>query len=119
MEIGEFNVIGPAGLQYLLGSQQGWFGEIVYLGTFLGDMHRYDGIGIDQPNGIHGHQIDNSAGHPHSELVDAKLRTHDRTIEYCTDARALLEKVLKDRAHQLPSEGERTIVGDQPSPSDP
>lgn len=87
VEVGPFQVIGPAGAKYLLTDQAGHNGEIVYLGTSpsnLGtDWHpwtEYDGT-----HGVRVHHIDNSAGHPHSELVNAKLGTHDVTVEYCTD----------------------------------
>lgn len=86
VEVGTFGVIGPAGMRYLLDDGKGWFGEIVYVGSFIGDVHRYEGIEIDRTSDVHVHHINNSTGYPHSNLVDAKVGTHDVTIEYCTDA---------------------------------
>ena len=87
VEVGPFRVIGPAGAKYLFGDQPGHNGEIVYLGTSpsnLGsDWHPW--TGYDRTRGVRVHHVDNSAGHPHSEIVNAKLGTHDVTIEYCTD----------------------------------
>lgn len=84
-EIGEFRVIGPAGLQYKLTDETGYYAEIVYLGTWVGGIEDYGWDTIDETANIHIHHIDNSQGHPHAELVDAKPGTHDVLIEYCTD----------------------------------
>lgn len=86
-EAGEFEVIGPAGVQHLYGDESGHVGEVVYLGTApdnLGDEW-YQWDGPDESHDIHVHHIDNSVGHPHAELVDVKAGCHDVLVEYCTD----------------------------------
>lgn len=87
VEIGEFEVIGPAGLNHLLGGEEGHNGEIVYLGNAAGQLHAefYPWDTVDQSSDIHIHHIDNSAGHPHAEMVDVKAGVSDVLIEYCTD----------------------------------
>lgn len=109
VEVGTFEVIGPAGLRYLLNGEVGWFGEFVYLGSFIGDVHRYDGIEIDRTSNVHVHHIDNSSGHPHTNLVDAKVGTHDVTIEYCTDAGGAGE-VSGGRNASIAVRGNDTVV---------
>jgi len=84
-EIGEFRVLGPAGQRYLLGDEGGFFGEVVYLGLPIGGAAKFDGVTLDQSRDVHIHHINNSAGHPHAELVDVKPGTQDVLIEYCTD----------------------------------
>lgn len=90
VEIGEFRVIGPCGLDFLLDHRVGHFGEIVYVGNPPDpDFNAIDRKGevagsIDASNDIHIHHIDNSAGHGHIELVDVKVGSHDVTVEYCT-----------------------------------
>jgi len=91
VEIGEFEVIGPAGASWVFNDETDHVGEIVYLGqapaNIVGeDFDWYPWDRYDETRDVHVHHIDNSAGHPHSELVDCKLGTHDVTIEYCTDA---------------------------------
>jgi len=85
--VGPFEVIGPAGTKYFFTDEPGHNGEIVYLGTSpsnLGtDWHPW--TEYDRTKDIHVHHIDNSAGHPHSELVNTKLGTSDILVEYCTD----------------------------------
>lgn len=90
VEIGEFRVTGLAGANYVLGDRQDHQGEIVYVGTprvpmaeQLNERGTLDGA--DTSHDYHVHHIDNSAGHPHSELVDVKSGAHDVTVEYCTD----------------------------------
>lgn len=87
VEIGEFEVIGPAGAGYVLTDEpNSHAGEIVYLGTPPGAVVKDAAPwGIDESHAIHVHHIDNSAGHPHSELVNTKLGTHSVLVEYCTD----------------------------------
>lgn len=87
LEIGPFRVIGPAGAGFLYGDRHAHVGEIVYLGTPPNTIDKvdYPWDQIDQSRNIYVHHIDNSAGHPHSELVNTKLGTHDVRIEYCTD----------------------------------
>lgn len=90
VEVGEFRVIGPAGLRYLLTDKVGHWGEIVYLGQSpLQEPNEIEKkgelAGLDTSNNIYVHHIDNSEGHGHAELVNAKLGTHDVLVEYCTD----------------------------------
>lgn len=94
--VGPFTVIGPAGAKYLYDDRPGHNGEIVYLGTAtdnLGsDWHPWETL--DETRNVRVHHIDNSAGHPHAELVDVKPGARNVTIEYCTDvggAQYLLE----------------------------
>lgn len=86
-EIGGFKLIGPAGASWLYSEKESHVGEIVYLGTppskILSDDFPYDEY--DQTRNIRVHHIDNTEGHPHSELVDCKVGTQHITIEYCTD----------------------------------
>lgn len=84
-EIGGFKVIGPAGTKWILDDTEGHNGEIVYLGTAPDNRHERGYDTYDQTRNIRVHHIDNSEGHPHSELVDCKTGTRDITIEYCTD----------------------------------
>ncbi|MGB9987406.1 hypothetical protein [Salarchaeum japonicum] len=89
VDVGEFEVTGLAGASYVLtGTNQSHAGEFVYLGTppsAYGTRH-HPWTDIDKTNDIRVHHIDNSAGHPHSELVNPKMGTHDLVVEYCTDA---------------------------------
>jgi len=85
-EIGEFKVIGPAGVDYLKSNESAWNSEFVYIGRSIGGMADVEGATLDPSHNIHVHHIDNSAGYPHAELVDAKPGTRDIHIEYCTDA---------------------------------
>lgn len=86
VEIGEFEVIGPAGAQHLYGDEDGHHGEIVYLADqpFLHEEEPWESVFVTRNVRIH--HIDNTAGHPHAELVDASVATRDVTIEYCTDS---------------------------------
>lgn len=91
VEIGEFRVIGPAGLNYKLTDEPGHWGEIVYIGIAKGKTpNAIDLSGelkqVDTTNNVHVHHIDNSDGHHHSELVNPKMGTFDILVEYCTDA---------------------------------
>lgn len=91
VEVGEFRVIGPSGLRYLLTDKVGHWGEIVYVGSSpLSELNDPEGLSEefraeDNSNHVHIHHIDNSAGHGHSEIVNTKLGTHDVLVEYCTD----------------------------------
>jgi len=84
-EIGEFEVIGPAGIDYLKTSESAYNSEFVYIGRSIGGMADVEGAALDPSHDIHVHHIDNSAGYPHAELVDAKPGTENILIEYCTD----------------------------------
>lgn len=91
VEVGEFQVIGPSGVRYLLTDKIGHWGEIVYVGTSpLQELNEPGGLSeefraSDESNNIHIHHIDNSAGHGHSEIVNTKMGTYDVLVEYCTD----------------------------------
>lgn len=86
-EIGGFEVVGPAGAQWLFDDdQEGHYGEIVYLGTATDNRAERGYDEYDRTRNIRVHHIDNSAGHPHSELVDIKEGAENITVEYCTDA---------------------------------
>lgn len=86
VEVGEFRVIGPSGLNYLLTDKEGHYGEIVYIGVSVdGPLDEFGLTPLDGTNNVHIHHIDNSEGHPHSEIVNPKFGTYDILIEYCTD----------------------------------
>lgn len=96
VEVGPFEVTNLAGANYIFpddpdeppGDATGsHVGEIVYLGTppETYDLDAYPWDEIDRTRNVHVHHIDNSAGHPHSEMVDAKLGTENVLVEYCTD----------------------------------
>ena len=89
LEIGSLEVTGLAGASWMLPDKQNEHaGEIIYLGSPPGIVFEdfYPWYGLDRTRDVHIHHIDNSDGHPHSELVDAKLGTEEVLIEYCTDA---------------------------------
>lgn len=91
VEIGGFEVIGPAGVKFLTGDAHGHNSEIVYLGNAPSK-----GWPPDRTRNVRIHHIDNSAGYPHAELVDCKTGTANVTIEYCTDAGGATEAVTDD-----------------------
>lgn len=91
VEIGEFKIIGPAGVDYLKGNRIGHNSEIIYLGN-PPDREWPP----DLTQNVHIHHIDNSAGYPHSELVDCKTGTSNVTIEYCTNAGGSAEATTDD-----------------------
>jgi len=89
VEIGPLRVVGLAGANYVLTDEPNrHIGEIVYLGTPPDSYTReaYPWDTLDQTRNVHVHHIDNSAAHPHSELVNTKLGTRTILVEYCTDA---------------------------------
>jgi len=94
LEIGPLRVTGLAGASWILPDEPNRHaGEIIYLGsppTAVFDWHgpevEYPWPGeLDEIDNVHIHHVDNSEGHPHSELVDAKLGTRNVLVEYCTD----------------------------------
>lgn len=91
VEIGEFRVIGPAGVDYLKGGVIGHNSEIIYLGN-PPDREWPPDLSRD----VYIHHIDNSAGYPHAELVDCKTGTSNVTIEYCTDAGGASEAITDE-----------------------
>lgn len=85
-EIGGFEVIGPAGAEWLFDdSRDGHNGEIVYLGTSPDNRVSRGYDTYDRTRNVRVHHIDNSEGHAHSELVDMKEGTENITVEYCTN----------------------------------
>lgn len=91
--IGNFKVIGPAGMAFdrrVDNFEHGHVREIVYIGS--PETHRnepfYKYETLDRSRNIRIHHIDNSAGYPHNELVDVKLGSSNVTVEYCTDRNA-------------------------------
>lgn len=90
LEIGPTKIIGLAGAVYVLGDAEDHTGEIIYLGKppenalQVEPRPDYPWEGLDQSRHVHIHHIDNSAGHPHAELVNTKLGTRDVVVEYCT-----------------------------------
>ncbi|WP_311174122.1 DUF1565 domain-containing protein [Halobellus ordinarius] len=91
IEIGEFRIIGPAGVKFLKGDATGHNSEIIYLGNAPSK-----GYPPDQTRNIHIHHIDNSEGYVHSELVDCKTGTSNVTIEYCTGAGGSAEAITDE-----------------------
>lgn len=84
VEVGEFEVIGPAGVAHFVFANPGHDGEVVYIGTVGNGWRRRYGGHVGRPNNIHVHHIDNSAGYKHAEIADAKAGTSNVLIEYCT-----------------------------------
>ncbi len=84
-EIGGFEVIGPAGANWILDDTGGHRGEIVYLGTAPDNRVDRGYEEYDRTRNVRVHHIDNTAGYPHSELVDCKGGVENITVEYCTD----------------------------------
>lgn len=91
--IGNFEVIGPAGMRYdprVDNHDIGHVREILYIGSpeprRKESYWPYDTL--DRTRNIRIHHIDNSAGYAHNEFVDVKLGSTNVTIEYCTDRNA-------------------------------
>ena len=91
--IGNFEVIGPAGMNFdrrVDDHEIGHVREIVYIGSPEVDRgesyYGYDTL--DRSRNVRIHHIDNSAGYRHNELVDVKLGSSEITVEYCTDRNA-------------------------------
>jgi hypothetical protein len=86
-EAGPFRVTGRAGAAWQLSEGGHPSGEIVYVGTSPSTIEKTDAINRwDDTRNVRVHHIDNSAGHPHNQLVDIKPGTENVTVEYCTDA---------------------------------
>lgn len=87
--IGNFEVIGPAGVYYdsrIADTEYGHVGEIVYIGESepsRGEF-RYGYPGLDYTRNVRVHHVDNSAGYRNAEVVDIKLGCENVTVEYCT-----------------------------------
>lgn len=87
--IGNFEVIGPAGVYYdprIADTEIHHVGEIVYLGSSEPDrgQFRYGYPDLDRTRNVRVHHIDNSAGYRNAEFVDIKLGCENVTVEYCT-----------------------------------
>lgn len=79
-DVGGFELVGPFGLRSRWFETSGSVGEVVYVGQSVPT-----GSGPDRTRDIRVHHIDNTAGYPHSELVNVKPATRDVLVEYCTD----------------------------------
>lgn len=87
--IGNFEVIGPAGVRYddrVENTEVGHVGEIVYVGSPEPDrgVFKYGYTTVDRTQNVRIHHIDNSEGYRHAEFADIKLGCTDITVEYCT-----------------------------------
>ena len=87
---GNFELIGPPGMQVdprVDDHREGHAREIFYCGVSAGDIYDdyYPWDDLDRSQNIRIHHVDNSAGYPHSELVDIKVGCSNITVEYCTD----------------------------------
>jgi len=92
LEIGEFEVIGPAGIDWFVGDKRGYaLGAIVSLGRSSNNFGTasYPWEGPDESHDIHVHHIANRDGYQHTELVKLHSGNHDVTVEYCTDTGGL------------------------------
>jgi hypothetical protein len=58
---------------------------MVYLGTAPDNRVDKGYQDYDRTRNVRVHHVDNSAGYPHSELVDCKAGVENITVEYCTD----------------------------------
>lgn len=88
LEIGEFQLIGPAGVDYLYGDVERYeLAEVVSLGISLNNIGKphYPWEEPDQSHDVHVHHIANLEGYHHSELVKTHLGMYDVTVEFCTD----------------------------------
>jgi len=89
VEVGEFELIGPAGVAHFVFDEPGHDGEIVYIGTASKGWEKRWGGHVDRTRDVHLHHIDASAGHKHAELADAKPGTENVLIEYCTSVNSV------------------------------
>lgn len=89
LEVGGFDVVGPAGVAYSLGREEGYeLGAVVSLGRSANNFGTewYPWDGPDRSHDVRVHHVANTAGHDHTELVKTHGGMYDVTIEYCTDA---------------------------------
>ena len=85
-EAGPFRVSGRAGAAWQLTGSGHPSGEIVYVGTSPSTIEKTPEVNKwDNTRNVRVHHVDNSAGHPHGQLVDIKPGTENVTVEYCTD----------------------------------
>lgn len=103
LEIGGFEVIGPAGVEYYLGDADGYvLGAIVSLGRSsnnFGTSH-YPWEGPDESHNIHVHHILQQNDHAHTELVKFHAGNYDATVEYCTDTGGMTRSAIRLAAGQ-------------------
>ena len=84
-EIGPFEVVGPAGANWLSDRTGPFNGAIVSLGADPALIEQADDIDSwDRTREIHVHHIDNRAQQPHTSLVETYPGTENITVEYCT-----------------------------------
>lgn len=90
VEIGDFEVIGPAGTALSLGDKVDHVAEVLYIGTGFDLMSEpwYPWDTPDRTHHVHVHHIDNSAGHQHGDFLEFKAGTYACLAEYCTDRNA-------------------------------
>lgn len=87
IEIGNFEVIGPAGVDWSLGDKEGYvLGSFVSIGRSPNNFGTpwYPWEEPDQSHDIHVHHIANLDGYAHTELVEPHGGNYGMTIEYCT-----------------------------------
>ena len=89
LQVGGFEVTGPAGVAYSLGGKSGYeLGAVVSLGRSPNNFGTewYPWEGPDRSHDVRVHHVANTGGHDHTELVKTHGGMYDVTIEYCTDA---------------------------------
>lgn len=87
LEIGNFEVIGPAGVDWIYGDKEGYvLGSFVSIGRSPNNFGTawYPWEDPDQSHDIHIHHIANLDGYAHTELVEPHGGNYGMTIEYCT-----------------------------------
>lgn len=92
VEVGEFELIGPAGIDHFVWEQPGHDGEVVYIGSAPNGWRKHFNEHVDRTRNVHVHHIDASAGYVHSEIADAKIGTTNVLIEYCTSVGAVSDR---------------------------
>lgn len=103
LEIGGFEVVGPAGVEYFLGEADGYaLGAVVSLGRSSNNFGTswYPWEGPDESHDIRVHHVLQRAGHAHTELVKFHAGNYDATVEYCTDTGATTRSAVRLAAGQ-------------------
>lgn len=103
LEIGGFEVTGPAGVDHFLGDEDGYvLGAVVSLGRSSNNFGTswYPWEGPDESHGIRVHHILQREGHPHTELVKFHAGNYDATVEYCTDTGGMTRSGVRLAAGQ-------------------
>lgn len=88
MDIGGFEVTGPAGMEYYLADDDRYvLGAVVSLGRSPNNFGTswYPWEAPDESNAICVHHVANLDGHAHTELVKTHSGNYDVTVEYCSD----------------------------------